>query len=88
MDQSKRQRLNERVSTPAVPLAAKALPVVAPPPAAEPLAEASEFAGADILSQHWHVFGNDPNDARGIRSVLLAGHSRGKPEELARVAFP
>ena len=36
----------------------------------------------------WVVFGNDPNDGSGIRSVLLAEHSRGKPERMLRNAFP
>ena len=34
------------------------------------------------------MFGNDPSDASGIRSVLLAEHSRGKPEVMVRAAFP
>ena len=38
--------------------------------------------------QIWAVFGNDPNDATGIRSVLEAEHSAGKPEMMVSAAFP
>ena len=34
------------------------------------------------------MYGNDPNDASGIRRVLLAEHSSGKPEMMASAAFP
>jgi hypothetical protein len=37
----------------------------------------------------WKVYGNDPIDASGGRSsVLTARHSAGKPEALAKAAFP
>ena len=90
----KRMRPDDSIAAPDAPPAAVLpspaadLSVVAPPPAAEPLAEAPAVAPTDVLSQHWHVFGNDPNDASGIRSVLLAEHSRGKPEAMVRAAFP
>lgn len=91
--QPKRLRPNDSTAAPDAPPAAVLpspaadLSVVAPPPAAEPLNEAPGLGDADVLSQHWHVFGNDPNDAAGIRSVLLAEHSRGKPEAMVRAAF-
>jgi hypothetical protein len=51
-------------------------------------ADAAEAAAADVEQQTWVVFGNDPNDAAGARSVLLAEHSRGKPEMMVGAAFP
>ena len=58
--------------------------------AAAAAADSADAAGApaDILKQWWVVFGNDPNDAAGARSVLLAEHSRGKPEMMVSAAFP
>jgi hypothetical protein len=38
--------------------------------------------------QIWAVFGNDPNDATGIPSILEAEHSAGKPEMMVSAAFP
>ena len=51
-------------------------------------ADAADAAAADVEQQTWVVFGNDPNDAAGARSVLLAEHSRGKPEMMVSAAFP
>ena len=59
--------------------------------AAAAAADSADAAGApwlNILKQWWAVFGNDPNDAAGARSVLLAAHSRGKPEMMVSAAFP
>ena len=58
--------------------------------AAAAAADSADAAGApaDILKQWWVVFGNDPNDAAGARSVLLADHSRGKVEMMVSAAFP
>ena len=97
--QPKRQCIDELAHASDAPLAAVEPPLVAAdppvPPAAEPLAEASVpepvDERADVISpvgQYWNVYGNDPNDLSGIRSVLLAAHSRGKPEIMAKAAFP
>ena len=46
----------------------------------------SADASVDVISpigQKWVAFGNDPEDAAGIRSVLLAVHSKGKPEMMS-----
>ena len=56
-------------------------------PEAAPLAAAGATT-VDILKQWWVVFGNDPNDAAGIRNVLLAAHSAGKGEVMVSAAFP
>ena len=60
--------------------------------AAADAADAADAAGApapaDILKQRWVVFGNDPNDSAGIRNVLLASHSAGKPAVMVSAAFP
>ena len=56
-------------------------------PEAAPLA-ASGATTVDILKQWWVVFGNDPNDAAGVRNVLLAAHSAGKGEVMVSAAFP
>ena len=48
-------------------------------------------APPDVLSpmgQFWKVWGNDPVDALGASSVHMARHSAGKPEEIAKAAFP
>ena len=80
--QPKRLRPDDSTDAPpaaVLPSAAAVSSVVAPPPVAGTL---------NVLSQRWTVWGNDPNDAAGVRSVLLAEHSRGKPEEMVRAAFP
>ena len=48
-------------------------------------------APSDVLSpvgQFWKVWGNDPIDQVGATSVHLAVHSAGKPEMIAKGAFP
>jgi hypothetical protein len=93
--QPKRQCLDELASALGVPPAAVEPPLAAVEPtldlalpsAMEPF-DASNLTISVQTDLHWHVFGNDPNDAHGIRSVLLAEHSRGKPEIMLSSAFP
>ena len=91
--QPKRQCLDELAPASDAPLATVEPPlaagplVVAPPPAAEPF-DASNLTISLPSDLDWCVFGNDPVDAAGIRSVLLARHSRGKAERMIAEAFP
>ena len=89
----KRLRPDDSIAPPAappvavLPSPAAGPPVVAPSPAAEPF-DASNLTISLPFDLDWFVFGNDPVDAAGIRSVLLAHHSRGKPERMIANAFP
>ena len=77
--QSKRLRLNECVSTPAMPLAPTNLLKAA--------GDGDDRRAEELLNLTWAVFGCDSKDAKGIRNVLVAEHSDGKTQAMVRSSF-
>ena len=86
----KRLRPSDSIDAPDAPPAAVDPPVVYPP-LDEPLVDASAGEVEHIISPldlSFVVFGNDTDEGKIIKSVLAASHSRRKPEQMLKDAFP